>query len=503
MAFGFFSKKEGKEPEGAEPAAEATALTPSPAKARTFFQRASEVHEAQNYEYAMTLWLQGIRMDPTSVDGLTNFAKSASAWLNERGKSKGPTKEQLATFSGKTAVDRYLRAVLEWGTRPLEWQMGLKAFEAAAKLKLTEPAVWLGSRVLGLAGEDPKAKKDSFVQLMQLFQELGAHDKAVVAGDIACRLDPSDGRLAAEVKNLAAQATITRSGFSDGSKVEAGSFRKNIREAEATRAKQEDEQIVKSEDAAARGIERAKADYESRPTDLGSIQKYARLLVERGTPEDEKVAYQVLVKGYEETGNFRFKQAAGDIRIRAARRKQRELREALAADPTSTEKQEALQKFDRQLQQLEIKEYDERVVNNPTDLMLRYELAKRCLEAGENERAIEHYQASRGAPGVLTQVLSGLGVAFARLGWLDEAESSFREALTAHPNQSDDLASDLRYGLMDVLERRARESSSLATAEEAFKLAAAIALQRINFRDIRARRQALQELVKTLRGTPG
>jgi hypothetical protein len=64
---------------------------------------------------------------------------------------------------------------------------------------------------------------------------------------------------------------------------------------------------------------------------------------------------------------------------------------------------------------------------------------------------------------------------------------------------TDDLAAELRYGLMEVLQRKATDSRDSAAADEAFKLASGIAVQRIGFKDIRARRQQLQELVKSLK----
>lgn len=505
LAFGIFKKKDGGggTPPGGPgtPADEApeSAGQPEPAKARKFFERAQAVHDSTNYEYAMTLWLQGLRLDPTSVEGLEQFWRSASQFLDSPARPKGPTKDQVAAFSGKTPVDRFLANLLQWATRPLEYSLGLKAFESGVKIGLRESGAWIGKRVLGIAGEDPKAKKDVFVQLMNLFQQAEAFDSAVIAGEIATRLDPADARLMAEVKNLAAQATMKKSGYEEGKAVEAGAFRKNVKDISGQRAVEEEERIVKTEEVQIRAIERAKADYDGRPTDVSAIQKYARLLLERGAPEDEKLAYAILSQGFKDTQNYRFKAMAGDLNLRVARRQVRAIKEAADADPSNADKQAQAAKVERQLCEMEVKEFEERTVHNPTDLQLRFELGQRLLSIGENERAIEQLQHARGSPGILTQVLMGLGVAFARLGWLDEAEHSYRDAIASHPVATDDLAAELRYGLMDVLQRKASESRDLPAAEEAFKLASGIAVQRIGFKDIRARRQQLQDLVKTMK----
>ena len=506
MALGFFKKKKD-DPEnasgddaalGAEDSGqEAGAIRPEPDKARRFFERAQTVHDTGNYEYAMTLWLQGLRMDPTSLAGLENFMKSGGEFVSAAKKAKGPTKDQISAVSSKGPVEKYLRALLDWGARPLEWPYALKAMDVAARLGLNEPAYWIGERALGLAGQDPKVKKDHFVQMLNLFEKVGGIDRAVVAGDLACRLDPTDGPLITRVRNLSAQAAMNKGGYEKTG--QAGGFRENVRNLDAQREREEEERLVKSEDVQDRNIERAKADYTSRPTDDAAITKLARFLLERGKPEDEKLAYQVLVKGFETNQNYRFKMQAGDIMLRVGRRKLRALKAEVEKDPSDTARQEQYAKAARQLLEAEIKEYEERVQAYPTDLSLRLELGKRCLEIGEYEKAIEQFQHARGAPQMLNKALMGLAQAFERLGWLDEAESTYREAVERHENPNDELGAELRYGLMATLERKARENNELSAAEEAFKLASSIAMQRIGFRDIRDRRTAIQELVKSLK----
>ncbi|MDX2114831.1 MAG: tetratricopeptide repeat protein [Planctomycetota bacterium] len=502
MGRAWFGKKKENEPgTGGEPAqAESQgSFQPNPAAARKFFDRAKVIHEASNFEYAMVLWLQGLRLDPGNTEALQNFLASGSSFASGPARPKGPTKDQIAEVGGSSPVDRFLKALLYWGVTQLDWAAGLRALEAAVKLGLRDAARLIGKRVLGVAGEDPKAKKDAFVSLMNLFTQVENFEDAVVAGEIACRKDPTDGRLAGEVKNLSAQSTMKKSGYEQGSTVEAGAFRRNVKDIAGQRAKEEEERIVKTEEVQERAIASARADYDSRPTDVGAVQKLTRLLLERGALEDEKLAYHILLRAYEATKNYRFKQQAGDVNLRVARRQVRAIREDAKANPDNAEKQKLADQAERQLSLIEIKEFEERVANNPTDLALRYELGKRYLELNQHEKAIEQLQLARESPGMLTPVLWGLGIAFSKLGWLDEAEASFREAITSHPVQTDETAAELRYGLMEVLERRAVESRDLAQAEEAFRLAAGIAMQRINFRDIRLRRQSLQDLVKAIK----
>jgi len=508
VALGFFGKKKATDDDGKTTAGaggttaeESGKFEPDPGKARRFFEHARTVHDSTNYEYATTLWLQGLRFDPTSMPALESFYRSGQAYAEANPKAKGPSKDQAKNFDGKSAIDRYLRALLEWGTRAADWQSGLKALEAAVKLELTEPAHWIGTRTLASAMEEGKAKKEHYVAMMQLFAKIGAFDRAVQAGEAAYRLDPTDAKLQAENRNMSAQATMTKGGYEATG--QAGGFRQNVRDMEAQRARIEEESVVKSAGAADRVVLRNKEEYETRPNDPSTISKYAKSLLERGTPEDEALAYKILTKGYESTQVYRLKQAAGDIRLRVMRRKLVQLRDAAEAAPGDEARKSAYESGLRQYRDAELKEYAERVDHYPTDLQLKYELGKRYQELGQHDKAIEQFQVAQHAPGIANTVANLLGQSFLAMGWLDESADTFRRALSEHEFQGDELGLNLRYNLMTTLTRQAEEHRSLEAAEEAFKLASGIAIQQIGYRDIRERREKLQALVKELRTGAG
>lgn len=508
MALGFFGKKKGAEDDGkasagagGAPAEDTGKFDPDPGKARRFFEHARTVHDSTNYEYATTLWLQGLRFDPTSMPALESFYRSGQAYAEANPKAKGPSKDQVKNFDGKTPIDKYLRALLEWGARAADWQSGLKALEAAVKLELTEAAHWIGTRTLASAMEEGKARKEHYVAMMQLFARIGAFDRAVQAGEAAYRLDPTDAKLQAENRNMSAQATMTKGGYEATG--QAGGFRQNVRDIEAQRARIEEESVVKSAGAADRVVARNKEEYDVRPSDPSTIGKYAKSLLERGTPEDEALAYKVLMRGFESTHAYRFKQQAGDIRLRVMRRKLLQLRDAAAAAPDDEAKKAAYESGLRQYRDAELKEYAERVDHYPTDLQLKYELGKRYQELGQHDKAIEQFQVAQNAPGIAHNVANLLGQSFLAMGWLDESADTFRRALADHEFQGDELGLSLRYNLLITLTRKAEEFRSLEAAEEAFKLASGIAIQQIGYRDIRDRREKLQAMVKELRAGGG
>src|SRR5690606_16692476 len=125
-----------------------------------------------------------------------------------------------------------------------------------------------------------------------IFEKLGEYELAVRAGEMATRINPTDATLAARVKNISAESTMSRGGFDAAG--EEGGFRKNIRDSAKQRALEEEEGVVKSDETIDRIVARAKAAWEERPEDNPSIIKYVKALTERRKGDDEKIALDLL-----------------------------------------------------------------------------------------------------------------------------------------------------------------------------------------------------------------
>src|SRR5690606_6977025 len=144
--------------------------------------------------------------------------------------------------------------------------------------------------------------------------------------------------------------------------------------------------------------------------------------------------------------------------------------------------------------EMEVVEYTERTEKYPTDLRLRYELGERLFRLGRYEEAIPALQEAQQEPRVRARSMHMIGLCFLRENWFDEAVESLRAAEQAHEIKDDDTHMAIRYDLMDALTNYARDHGDLDAAEEAARIASAIALKRLGFRDIRQRRDELREL---------
>lgn len=463
----------------------------SPEKARRFFHHAQVAHDSGNLEYAITCWLQGLRFEPSNKEGLENFFRSAAAF------GKAPPKDVLKVVSGSTDLDRWLLNVLNWGCKPLDVEHAVRAGLGATDLNLRDPAGFILPRALELVMREKRPRKDHLVRLMQGFEKLEMYEPAVRAGDAAVKLDPGDIRLAADVKNLAAQGTMSRGGYENTG--QAGGFRGNIRDLDKQRQLDEQDRLVKSEATLDRLIDAARQEVAANAADRPAIGRLVKLLLERGTPADEQDAIRILDAAYASTQEFRFRQTAGELRLRQAKRNLRPLEQAHLANPADATARAAFESAARAVLNAEIAEYEARVAAYPTDLTLKFELGKRYGEAGRHEEAISMLQLAKSDGRYRGPASVALGRTFLAIGFSDEAIETFRAALEQHPDPSDAQGLDIRYGLLCALEKHAEEARDVASAEEALKLAKAIVVQNIGFRDIRQRREVIQALVNQLK----
>jgi tetratricopeptide (TPR) repeat protein len=468
-----------------------------PDKAKRFFEHARTMHDSTQYEYAMSLWLQGLRLDPHNTAATESFLRSGQEFVNSPAGKKGVSKDTMRLFSERSDVNRYLMSLLEWSVRLTDPVAAVRAAEAGAKLSLAEPAYRIGEMAQNAVLREKKPRKDLLVKLMEVFSNIGAFEKAVEAGEAAKIIDPTDGALAAMVRNLSAQQTMSRGGYDQTG--QAGGFKANIRDLDKQRKMDEGDRISRTEEATDRLVREAGADYKQNPEDINALRIYAQRLKERGRPEDEEEAFKLLDKAFARTKQFMFRKMAGEIRIRRALRQLSQRKEAAAANPQDAAAAEAYANAKAKFLAMEIEEFQAQLEAYPTDLTIKFELGKRLFDSGKFEDAIPLFQESQNDVKNKVASMAYLAKAFLSIGFLDGAVQTYRQALEGYKTPDDETGMDLRYGLVAALKAHAESERSVKDAEEADKLASAIAIRQFNYRDIRVLREQLKKLITELR----
>jgi tetratricopeptide (TPR) repeat protein len=479
----------------AQPSADAVEF--SPVKAEKFFQHARAMFDASNYEYSVQLWLNGMRFDPNNVSGLEGFFSAIDRFNAESAGKKSVSKDVVKSVSGKSDVDKYLYSLLEWGQKPFDSGLAVRAAESAAKLTLKDPTFWITERAFGLALKDKKVRKDYLLKCADCYMKADNYDRALSASEQALKVDPTDGELAGRIRSLAAQATMNRGGYNKTG--QAGGFRDNIRNADAQRQLEEADRIVKTDETIDRLLSNAAEELAKRPEDLPTIEKYAKLLLERGRPSDEEKAYQVYIQAFEKFTQFRFRELAGDIKVRQSRRYVSELRVMLEKSPDSADIKRMYDQAAAEHAGLELSEHKLRVENYPSDLARRFELGKRYFTVGQYHEAIEQFQEAQHDPRNRVMAMAMLGQSFHKIGWNEEAIDTFRQ-VSEIKDLLPDQQMELRYYLMIALQARAQADNDIPSAEEADRLASLIARQQMGYKDVRARRDAIKLILSKLKG---
>lgn len=474
------------------------AWQPQPDKAATFFDKARTVHETTNFEYAIQLWLGGLRFEPTNMPAIQGLARSMANFLSDPKNKKGLSKETLAPISGKAEVDRFLTALVDWMLRPDgDAILPTRAAELAGKLGFIEPTKWIAERAFAANQKDKRPRKEIYLKLSDAFAAVGSFDVSIRCAEAALKVDPTDADLALKIRNLSAQSAMNKGGFNQTG--QAGGFRANLRDAERQKQLEEADRVVKTGDTIERVIAAAEADYATRVLDISALNKLVRALLERGTPPDENRAYDLLMQGYMATQTFSLRQMAGDIRIRQARRKVAEAKQMAEKAPGDAMVASILNSAEEDLAKLEITEYKARLEAYPTDMSLKYELGRRYFESGMYGECIEYLQQSQNDPKNRVASLNMLGQAFLKVDYISEAVEMFRQALENRDIGAEtDL--DLRYGLLMALQTKAEHEKDLAAAEEADKVASSITIKQFTYRDVRQRRDAVKKLITALKG---
>ncbi|MFG0329007.1 MAG: tetratricopeptide repeat protein [Phycisphaerales bacterium] len=487
----FSRKKDGDDASGD------SGLEIQPEKARAWFDQARVAADTRNYDYAITCYLSGIKFDPTNVDMHQRLFEAASLYRSTGGKPASG-REVREMSSGSGSFGKVAAAELAWVKDATDPNLALKFMQQASQHQLFEVAYWAGEKGLVALARSKKVTKSMLIGFLDIFEQIGAYQKAVELGDVALRMDQTDANLMARVRDLSAKAAMDKGKY-DQNIGEEGSFRGSIKDADAQKELVEDESLAVGQDAATRRLARAKEEYEAQPESPDTIQKYAELLRKQSDDASQKEAIRVLMAGFKSTSEYRFRASAGDIKLTIERRKLRGMRDAAEAsgDP---EDQAKVERAERAINEFAIKEFSERVEKYPTDLRLKYELGQLLYRNGQYEDAIPHLQQAQEDARIRSSCQHLIGLCFLKTEWYDEAVQSLRAAVEGY-ELDDDRALEMRYDLMDALERYAREHDDLEAAEEANKLASAIALKQLNFRDIRARRDALRDLMKSLKAS--
>ena len=465
---------------------------PQPEKARKFFDHAKTVAATSNFSYALNLYARGLRFEPSNMAAHQEIYETGIRYLQSGGKSASG--KELKEIDGPNPIDKMAVYIFAWTKDINNLATAMKLLNAVGKANQEEYGAWLAPKIFAMMRKAKKQSKSMYVQGKDLFSAVGAWGEAFASAEQAVAIDPSDSGLMSELNELSAQRAIVEGGFNEAAKNEGG-FRRNIRNSEAQQALS-DADSLSGGASAERNLERAKQEFEEKPDSPEAVNKYAQLLRRMDTRESDALALKVYLMGYKTTGQYRFRMNAGDIKMGRMRKKIKTLQDQ-AGEGNSNDALDALRK---DFLDVRSSEYSERVTKYPTDRGIRFELGLIEFERNNFENAMGAFQQCKDEAKFKTRATHMLGKCFANENWHAEAVGEFREALEKLESAEKERELPIRYDLMNSLIDLARENQTAEEAREAAEICSAILRKDIGYRDIRARRKAVDQLIKELEG---
>lgn len=463
-------------------------------KAQAFFDRGRTVADTGNYEYGIEMFLHGLELDPDSVEAHKELREISLRRRASGKKALGMFETMKLKRNTKDDKQNMLNAEKLLAYDPGNTDYMLALLQSAYRAGYYDTVLWIGPILHRANADAPSGKPDinKFIALKDVYKAIASETglphalrarlwtMATEACYAAALLRPEDMDLQSEMKNLAANQTMTQGNYEGG-----GSFRDSIRDKERQRDLLDQDKGIADEDYVARLIRDAEAQYQADPDEPGKINRLVEALLKTERKEEEDRALEILDKAYKKTNSFRFRQRYGQIRLRQLAREQREVDKALRANPEDESLQQQRRLFIQYRLEEELNEYKLWADHYPTDLSLKSEIAKRMFMLGQFEEAIPMLQQARQDPKGRTDATIYLGRAFLEAGFIDEAIDTLKVLIDEYQIRGDNHSKEMYYWYGRSLE-------SKKDNEAALKAYSQVAQWDFNYRDVQNRIKRLR-----------
>ena len=135
-------------------------FVPQPEKARTWFEYAKAAADSSNYDYALTCYANGIKLDPGAMSAHEAMLAAGGNYVRSGGKPAGG--KELKNIGDGSDIAKFAAAEFAWMKDLENGGLALKALAAAVKADQREFGNWIASRVLLLLR---KGKKLSLIHI--------------------------------------------------------------------------------------------------------------------------------------------------------------------------------------------------------------------------------------------------------------------------------------------------------------------------------------------------
>lgn len=445
-------------------------------KASSFFVRAEEVAATDNFDYAIDLYMEGLRRSPDAVkEGHVPLRRLA---LIRQGKGgKGPNIKDRMTYgrSSKDPLEEMLRAEYLFSKDPGNKGYAEAMLKAAMSGGYTDTAKWIAQILYEMNKSSKKPSLDIYKLLIDIYRSLEMYNNAVIVCRNALEQKPNDDELAEDLRDLSAQLTMQTGKYGQG-----GDFTNSVRDSQKQYELLQKDSMIKSPEYHRKLLKEARKAYEENPEVTVNVLALARALEQSGHDEDFDEAMGILEKAWEKSGDFSFRKLSYEIQIKRLKGQIKQLEEKLQGKPDDQELKKAHIEKLKLFKALELEYYGQCVENYPEEMRMCYEYGLRLIINKEYDKAIVMLQKAQKDPKLRLTAMEKTGLCFFLKGWYTDAVDIFKKALEQCKIKDSDIGKELRYNL-------ARSFEQLGKLTEALHLYRGLAQVDYGFRDVKLR----------------
>ena len=449
-------------------------------KARTFLERAEEVAATDNFDYAIDLYLEGLKRAPEEVEMGHKPLRQLALIREAKGGKKPSIIEKMRHSRAKDPLERMLHAERLLARDPENLVYAEALLRAASDGGYHKVVAWIADLVFQANIESEKPNLEHLLLLRDCYLKAGMPERALLALKQASNLKPDDHSLADQLRDLSADITMARGKYG-----QEGDFRQSIRDREAQAQLQSQERVVKTDDYRIRAVEEARKALAAKPDSPTNLMRLADALSDLAESKSEDQAIELMESAFRRSGSFSFRKHAGELAIKAWRRRTRDIKKRLDGEPENSAMKAAYEQALQKLSSIELEHFKACVENYPTDASLKYQLGLCYLKNSMFDEAIPMFQEARRDPRNNVNALAKIGISFFMKGWYADAIDVFKEAIEAYELKDDATAKELQYNLGRTYEQQGDKAQAL----EIYRKLAQIDFA---YKDVRVRVDALR-----------
>ncbi len=452
-------------------------------KAKVFFDRGDTVAGTGNYEYAIEMYLQGLAIDPDAIEAHQTMREFSLKRKASGGKDMGMFDKMKLKRPTADDKQNMLNAEKLMSYDPGNTDNMVYMLQSAVRAGFYDTVLWLGPILQKANADSKKPEFDKFIILKDTYKSLERWKEATDAAHYAALLKPDDMDLHTEVKHLGAMLTMAQGKYGSSK-----SFRDSVRDLNSQQRLLDSEKGMQDLDAVGRMIAEAEAELAAEPNETSKLIKLVEVLERTEDPEYENRAVELLEDAQVRTGQFRFRQRIGKIRLSQWARAERAERAEAEANKANPEAIKKYHEFLREKATEELSEYQLWLENYPTDSTIRFDVAKRMFILQRWDEAIPVLQQVRNDPKHRNDAGILLGRAFLEAGFTDEAADTLAEVIGSYQLKGDAKSIDMYYWY-------GRSQEAKKDAPGAIKSFSQVAQWNFNYRDVQARIKRLRASV--------